>query len=88
MDKTRLYTLTKEQLSTFLLDDNGNMIVPDTFEVYIVPSREDLRKQRVAELEEQLATMTEPTEEELIQEGKMMHGYFTLKEELDNLKQE
>lgn len=57
-------------------------------ELYIVPTMEDLRAQRVAELEAQLATMTEPTEEELIQEGKMMHPYYMMLEELTILKSE
>ena len=87
MEKIRIYSITAEQLAGFESTKGGGLIVPDTFEVYIVPSQEDLRKQRITELEAELAQMGEPTSEELVEAGRMMHGYFTLKGELDNLKQ-
>ena len=88
MNKTRLYALTKEQLSTFLLQEDGTLLVPDTFEVYIVPSAEDLRKQRICELEAELAQMGEPTQEEPVEAGKMMHPYYMLVDELKRLREE
>lgn len=88
MTKERIYTITPEQLLGFTKSEDGGLVIPDSFEVYIVPTAEDLRAQRVAELEAQLATLTEPTEEQLIQEGKMTHPYYMLVDELIMLKSE
>ena len=85
-DKTRIYNLTKEQVSSLILNEGGTYTIPDNFEVYIVPSAEDLRKQRITELEAELAQMGEPTTEELILEGKMTHPYYMLISEYENLK--
>ena len=88
MEKIRIYSITAEQLAGFEATKGGGLIVPDTFEMYIVPSQEDMRKQRITELEAELAQMGEPTSEELIQEGKMMHPYYMLVDELKRLKEE
>ena len=86
MEKIRIYSITAEQLAGFESTKGGGLIVPDTFEVYIVPSPEDLRKQRITELEAELAQMGEPTQEELVEAGRMMHPYYMLVQELETLK--
>ena len=88
MTKERIHTITPEQLLGFTKSEDGGLLVPDSFEVYIVPTAEDLRAQRVAELEAQLATLTEPTEEELINMGRAMNPYYMIIEELIMLKSE
>ena len=88
MEKTRIYAITAEQLAGFESTKGGGLIVPDTFEVYVVPSQEDLRKQRITELEAELAQMEEPTSEELVEAGRMMHPYYMLFQELAILKSE
>ncbi len=56
-------------------DENGNYLVPEGFEIYRVPSKED----RIAELQKEIDNinqMSEPSNEELLEIGKMMHPYF------------
>jgi len=54
----------------------------DGYEVYKVLTKKDKILKRIAELESELVGMKEPTEEELIQEGHMMHIYYMLTDEL------
>lgn len=86
--KTRVYNITLEQLTTFSKQKDGSLLLPDTFELYIVPSREDLRKERITQLEAELKAMPEPTPEELVEAGKMMHPYYMLVDEIKMLKGE
>ena len=88
MEKIRIYSITAEQLAGFESTKGGGLIVPDTLEVYIVPSAEDLRKQRITELEAELAQMGEPTSEELVEAGRMMHPFYMLVDELKRLREE
>jgi len=56
-------------------DENGNYLVPEGFEIYRLPSKED----RIAELQmeiDNINQMSEPSNEELLEMGKMMHPYF------------
>jgi len=56
-------------------DENGNYLVPEGFEIYRLPSKED----RIAELQKEIdsiSEMSEPSNEELIEIGKMMHPYY------------
>ncbi len=86
--KTRIYTITPEQLTTFSKQEDGSYLLPDTFELYIVPSQEDLRKERITQLEAELKAMPEPTPEELVEAGKMMHPYYMIVQELEMIKSE
>ena len=88
MEKQRIYALTAEQMAQFEKEKSGAQIVPDGFEVYVVPSGEDLRKRRITELEAELAKMVEPSKEELIEAGKMMHPYYMLVDEIKILRGE
>ena len=67
-------------------DDNGNYIIPDGIKIYIEEDPEELNKKRIAELEIELESIVEPTEEELIEEGRMMHPYYVMTMELEMLK--
>jgi len=70
-------------------DRDGNYIVPaEGYEIKKIETRADRITKRIAELEKELAGMKEPTEKELIQEGRMMHPYFMYRDELDYLKKE
>jgi len=56
-------------------DENGNYLVPEGFEIYRLPSKED----RIAELQKEIDNinqMSEPSNDELIEIGKMMHPYY------------
>jgi len=56
-------------------DENGNYLVPEGFEIYKLPSKEE----RIAELQKEIdsiSEMAEPSNEELIEMGKMMHPYY------------
>jgi len=56
-------------------DENGNYLVPEGFEIYRLPSKED----RIAELQmeiDNINKMSEPSNDELIEIGKMMHPYY------------
>jgi hypothetical protein len=82
--KTRIYTITPEQLTTLSKQKDGSLLLPDTFELYIVPSQEDLRKERIAQLEEELKAMPEPTQEELVEAasiGTLVASPFIIKYE-------
>ena len=76
-----------EDLQQLEFDLNGNILIPEGFEIFIKQDPEELRLNRIAELEAELQKLTEPTDEELIQEGKMMHPFFRCKDDIKMLKE-
>jgi hypothetical protein len=78
--------IKSEDLQNLQQDENGNYIIPDGIKIYIEEDPETVRLNRISYLEGQLENINEPSNEELIEEGKMMHPYYMLKEELDYLK--
>lgn len=65
------------------LDENGNYPLPEDIVAYqFVP---DDVAEKIAALEAEMAEMGEPTEDELIAEGRMSHPYFRLVEEIEQL---
>lgn len=46
----------------------------------------DLDKLRLEELEKELSLLTEPTIEELIEEGKLSSPYFNILEQIKSIK--
>ena len=77
--------------NTIKVDNNGKEYVlisdfGDDLEMYLKPTAEQLKQKRILDLEEELEGMTEPTNEELIEEGKMMHPYYELIRELESLR--
>ena len=75
-----------EDLSNLQKDESGNYQIPEHIEIYIKEDPEVLKQERIIELENELLQMDEPTDQELIEEGKMMHPYYMLEEELKRLK--
>ena len=67
-------------------DKDGNYIVPEHIELYLVPTPEERKQAEIEELETQFNEMTEPTDEELIDEGKMVHPYYDLQQRINYLK--
>ena len=83
MNKQRITYIYPSDLSSLDVDENGNYLVPEGFEIYKVV---DDTQDRIEDLEKQLEDMTEPTNEELIEIGKMFNDYYTTLEELNLLK--
>ena len=77
-----------KDLQQLEFDTEGNIIIPEGYEIYIKDDPETIRLERIAELEKQLNEITEPTNEELIEEGKMMSLWHITKDELNVLKGE
>lgn len=75
-----------EDIANLQYDENGNIIIPEGYEIYIKEDPSELKAKRIAELETEINNMEEPTDLELIEEGKMMNHYYMLKMELDGLK--
>ena len=81
--KQRITTLSATE---FKSDKAGNLIVPDGWELYKVPTKQERIQAEITRLEKELEGMKEPTREELIEEGKMMHPYFYTLEQLEYYK--
>ena len=82
--KEKISYIFPNDLSSLEVDENGNYLVPEGFEIYRVV---DDTLERIADLEKQLENMGgEPTDEDLIAEGRVSHPYYIIKEEIDYLK--
>ena len=64
-------------------DKDNNYLVPDTLEIYVVPTKEERIQVEIARLEKELAGMKEPTREELIEEGMLNSAYYMALRELE-----
>ena len=73
-----------EDLQQLEFDENGNIIIPEGFEIYIKEDPEHKRLERIAELEATLGE--EPTDEELINLGKQYSSYYLYQDEIAYLK--
>ena len=78
--KQRITTLSATE---FKADKAGNLIVPDGWELYKVPTKEERIQAEIARLEKELEGMKEPTREELIEEGRDRHHYYEIIRMLD-----
>lgn len=83
-DKIRIY---KEKQDRFEIK-NGEIIIPDGYELYKVPTKAERIQTRISEIEAELKGMSKPTEQELIAEGRLMHPYFMMTDELEYLRKE
>ena len=82
--KEKISYIFPSDLSSLEVDENGNYLVPEGFEIYRVV---DTTQDRIDELEKQLEDIGgEPTDEDLIAEGRVSHPYYIIKEEIDYLK--
>jgi len=75
-----------KDLDNLTKDKNGNYLIPENIKIYIEEDAETKRLKRIVKIETELTKIKEPNEKELIQEGKMMHPYYMLNEELEYLK--
>ena len=75
-----------EDLQQLEFDENGNIIIPEGFEIYIKEDPETKRLERIAELEAMQGK--EPTTGELIEIGKTFHPYYLYRDEIAYLKGE
>ena len=69
-------------------DKAGNLIVPETIELYVKPTREEQLKMEIQRLEKELEGMKEPTKEELVEIGKAHDLYLDITMTIDRLKKE
>ena len=86
--KERVYKIAEKDVTSLAKNKDGSFRVPDGYEIYKVPTREERIAERIAKLEAELKEIKKPTEAELIQEGKMMHPYFMYRDELEYLNKE
>jgi hypothetical protein len=78
-------------LAALQIDASGNYLVPEGFEIYKVPTPEEVRAARIAEINMQLANfenLVVPSDEELVELGKMMHPYYVEQMQVEILKEE
>ena len=92
MDKQRINWIRESDLEGIMKsagrDKNNNYLVPDTLEIYVVPTKEEQIKMEIARLEKELEGMTEPTKEELLAEGRMFNSYYHILELLEHYKKQ
>ena len=77
--------IKKEDLGNLATDENGNYLIPDGIVIYIDDTQERV-EERIISLESEIEQMGEPSDAELIEEGRMMHPYYMLVQELEMLK--
>ena len=63
--------------------EKGQIIIPDGYELYKVPTRLERLHAEIKRLEKELEGMKEPTQEELIEEGRDRHYYYEIIRMLD-----
>ena len=69
-------------------DKTGNLLVPETLEIYQKPTKAEILQAEITRLETELASMEVPTDAELIEEGKMIHPYYHIIEQLEYHKKQ
>ena len=68
--------------------EKGQIIIPDGYELYKVPTRLERLHAERERLEKELEGMKEPTREELIEEGRSLHTYYIVQNQLAQIKQQ
>ena len=63
-----------------------NYIIPDGYEIKEIEETVDVRLARIEFLENELSEMSEPTDAELIEEGKTTSAYYSILRELEMLR--
>ena len=72
---TKISYIYPEDLANLELDSEGNYIVPDGFEIYRMPTKEEQMQPILDEIAK-IEAMVEPTDAELIEWGKINHSYY------------
>ena len=67
--------INKEDLDNLEQNPDGNYIVPDGFEIYKTPTKEEQMQPILDEIA-RIEAMVEPSNEELIEWGKINHPYY------------
>ena len=67
--------INKEDLDNLEQNPDGNYIVPDGFEIYKTPTKEEQMQPIIDEIA-RIEAMGEPTDAELIEWGKINHPYY------------
>jgi len=75
-------SLTKEAIEA------GNVIVPEGYELVKKPDPKQAILDEITQLESMLADIKEPSNEELIELGKMHHPYYDLQNRLQLLNEQ
>lgn len=78
--------IKSEDLEKLEKDASGNYIIPTGIKIYIEEDPSILKQKRIEKLENELSSMREPTEQELIDEGKLNNPYYMILDELNYLK--
>jgi len=78
------YVIVLKPLSQIV---SGDVIIPDGFVIAVDPAWEAKQnlQNEITQLTEQLASMTEPSEQELADTGRMMHPYYEMQLRLEML---
>jgi len=61
----------------------GQIQIPDGYELYKVPTRKEKIQSRISQLTKDLEKMKEPSQQDLIEVGRMMHPYYSITEEIE-----
>jgi len=83
-DKIRISKVAKG----LFREHGGDLVIPDGYELYKVPTRREKIQARIKQLQQELGKMKKPTDQQLIQEGRMMHPFYMMSEELEYLRKE
>jgi len=76
----------KKKDITFDADDN--LVLPPGYSLVREKTRLERIQERITRLEKDLQGIKEPSQEQLIQEGRMMHPFYMLSDELEYLNNE
>lgn len=74
------------ELTKLTADKKDSIKVPEKFEIFVKQDPEELRLERIAELEAELSTLKEPTDKELIAEAKGFNYWHYLNDQLKGIK--
>ena len=85
--RTKISYIYPEDLASLELDSEGNYIVPDGFEIYRTATKEEQMQPILDEIA-RIEAMVEPTDEELIEWGRINHSYYHDRKMLPFLRDE
>ena len=81
------YIIKAEDLRGLQIDENGNYIIPDGIKIFIEEKPEE-KIQLLRSKIEQMESVPEPTDQELMDLGKTIHPYYMERIQLETLKLE
>ena len=87
-DIRKVDIIKKIDVGNLVQNKDGDYLVPEGYQIFKIESVEDRLSKRLLELEEQFKDYYEPTDDELIEEGRMMHPYYMLLGEINDIKKQ